>query len=342
MKEIFIMKLDTLKELVEIDSPTGYTENACKYIFDVLKSYGYEPEYTNKGAVKCSLGADPILAIAAHVDTLGAIASGIKTDGTLSFSPIGGLALTSAEGEYVKVISMSGKEFTGTLLLNNPSSHANNSREADKRTSDSMHIRLDEVTYCKTDTEKLGIRIGDIIAFEPRYREIESGFIKSRFMDNKAGCFVLFEIARILKAQKEKAPVELFFSNYEEVGHGGTCGYAPTIKELLVIDMGVLGDSCEGNEASCSICVKDSSGPYDYTFRKKLVELAEKNKIPYKLDVYPYYSSDGSAALKAGNDFRAALIGPGVAASHGVERTHIKGIKATIDLCIAYINNMGN
>jgi putative aminopeptidase FrvX len=327
----------TLKELVEIDSPTGYTDNACKYIFELLESYGWKPEYTNKGAVKCALGKDPVLAIAAHVDTLGAIVSGTKSNGTLSFSLLGGLSLTSAEGEYVKVITMSGKSYTGTLLLNNPSSHANNNRETEKRVIDTMHIRLDEEVYAKADVQKLGIRTGDIICFEPRYMETESGYIKSRFMDNKAGCYVLFELARRLKEQKREAPVEIFFSNYEEVGHGGTCGYAPTIQDLLVIDMGVLGDQCEGNEVSCSICVKDSSGPYDYNFRKKLVELAEKNKIAFKLDVYPFYGSDGSAALRAGNDFRVGLIGPGVAASHGVERTHKKGIEATIDLCMAYI-----
>jgi len=329
---------NTLQQLVEIDSPTGYTENACKYIFDLLKSYGYKPEYTNKGAVKCALGKNPTLAIAAHVDTLGAIVSGIKNNGTLSFSTLGGLQLISAEGEYVKVITMKGKTYTGTLLLNNPSSHANNQREDTKRNFDTMHIRLDEEVYAKKDVEKLGINTGDIICFEPRYREYSNGFIKSRFMDNKAGCFALFEIARRLKEKKQEVPVELFFSNYEEVGHGGTVGYAETIKELLVIDMGVLGDACEGNEVSCSICVKDSSGPYDYNFRKKLVELSDKKKIPYKLDVYPHYGSDGSAALRAGKDFRVALIGPGVAASHGVERTHKKGIEATIDLCLAYIN----
>ncbi|MCE3279729.1 MAG: glucanase [Bacteroidetes bacterium] len=329
----------TLQQLVEIDSPTGYTEKACKYIFDLLKSYGYKPEYTNKGAVKCALGKNPSLAIAAHVDTLGAIVAGVKSNGTLTFSTLGGLQLISAEGEYVKVITMNGKEFTGTLLLNNPSSHANSKREDEKRNYDTMHIRLDEEVYSKNDVTRLGIRTGDIICFEPRYREYANGFLKSRFMDNKAGCYVLFEIARRLKEKKKEVPVELFFSNYEEVGHGGTVGYADTIKELLVIDMGVLGDACEGNEVSCSICVKDSSGPYDYNFRKKLVELSEKNKIPYKLDVYPHYGSDGSAALRAGKDFRVGLIGPGVAASHGVERTHKKGVEATIDLCMAYIKH---
>lgn len=329
---------NTLKELIAIDSPSGYTENACKYIFDLLKSYGYQPEYTNKGAVKCALGNNPTLALAAHVDTLGAIVSGIKSNGTLSFSLLGGLSLTGAEGEYVKIITHEGKTYTGTILLNNPSVHANNEKEKTERSIKSMHIRIDEEVYTKEDVEKLGIEVGDIICVDVKYQELENGFIKSRFLDNKAGCFVLFEIARRLKEQGKEVPVELFFSNYEEVGHGGTVGYSENIKELLVLDMGVLGDDCQGNEVSCSICAKDSSGPYDYTFRKKLVDIAKKNNIPYKIDVYPHYGSDGSAALRAGNDFRVALIGMGVAASHGTERTHKKGIEATIDLCLAYIN----
>lgn len=328
----------TLKELIAIDSPSGYTENACKYVFELLKSYGYQPEYTNKGAVKCTLGNNPTLALAAHVDTLGAIVSGIKSNGTLSFSLLGGLSLTGAEGEYVKIITHEGKIYTGTILLNNPSVHANNEKEKTERSIKSMHIRIDAEVYDKEEVEKLGIEVGDIICVDVKYQELENGFIKSRFLDNKAGCFVLFELARRLKNQGKEVPVELFFSNYEEVGHGGTVGYSENIKELLVLDMGVLGDDCQGNEVSCSICAKDSSGPYDYSFRKKLVDLAKKNNIPYKIDVYPHYGSDGSAALRAGNDFRVALIGMGVAASHGTERTHKKGIEATIDLCLAYIN----
>lgn len=329
----------TLQQLIEIDSPSGYTEKAAKYTFDLLQSYGLTPAYTNKGAVTCSLGAKPTLALAAHIDTLGLIVSGVKSDGTLTFSSLGGVLLTSAEGEYVNIHTLDGKVYTGTLLMNNPSAHANHKREDDKRNYDTMHIRLDEEVYSKSDVAKLGIRTGDIICFEPRYRECESGYIKGRFMDNKAGCYVLFEVARRLKAEGKEYPVELFFSTYEEVGHGGTVGYADSVKELLVIDMGVLGKDLEGNEVNCSICAKDSSGPYDYNFRKKLVQLADANKIPYKIDVYPYYGSDGSAALRAGKDYRVALIGPGVAASHGVERTHKKGIEATIDLCLAYIKD---
>ena len=158
-------------------------------------------------------------------------------------------------------------------------------------------------------------------------------------MDNKTKYYVLFELARQLSKEKKNIPMELFFSTYEEVGYGGTVGYSATVNDLLVIDMGVLGNDCEGNEQSCSICAKDSSGPYDYSFRKKLVTLADKNKIPYKIDVYPFYGSDGSAALRAGKDYRVGLIGPGVAASHGVERAHKKGIEATIRLCLAYIRS---
>ena len=279
----------TLKELIAIDSPTGYTENASTYIFNLLTSYGYSPEYTNKGAVKCVLGSNPKLAIAAHVDTLGAIVSGVKSDGTLAFSLLGGLSLTGAEGEYVKIISHEGEVFTGTILVNNPSVHANNEKEKTQRSIKSMHVRLDAEVYSEEDVRKLGIDVGDIICVDVKYQELSSGYIKSRFLDNKAGCYVLFELARRLKEQGEELPVEIFFSNYEEVGHGGTCGYSNSIEELLVIDMGVLGDDCQGNEVSCSICAKDSSGPYDYNFRKQLVDLARKNNIPYKVDVYPMY-----------------------------------------------------
>ncbi len=330
----------SLQQLVAIDSPTGFTQKACEYIFNTLSGYGYSPEYTNKGAVKCALGNNPTLSIAGHTDTLGAIVSGVKKDGSLSFSTLGSPLLNGFEGEYVRIYTLSGKIFTGTLLLNNPSSHANNKAGTIERTAANMHIRIDEQVGAKEQTKALGINNGDIICFDTKYQELPSGFIKSRFMDNKAGCFVLLEIARLLKEQKKQAPVELYFSNYEEVGHGGATGYDKGIKELLVIDMGVLGDDCEGDELSCSICAKDSTGPYDYEFRKKLVQVAETNKISYKIDVYPHYGSDGSAALRAGNDFKVALIGPGVAASHGMERTHKKGIEATIELCLAYIKTI--
>ena len=327
----------TLQELLEIDSPSGYTYDACDYVMSYLKELGHSPVQTNKGAIRCQLGDNPTLAIAAHIDTLGAIVSGIKSDGTLTFSPLGGLSLTGAEGEYVRIRTLDDKTFTGTILLNDPSSHTNRSREATNRNLSNMHIRLDEEVTSGNDVADLGICIGDIICLDVNYEELSSGYIKSRFLDNKAGCLVIMELAK--KYAEKNIPVEIFFSNYEEVGHGGTCGYSESVSDLLVIDMGVLGDACEGNEVSCSICAKDSTGPYDYRMRQSLVRLARAKGISYKQDVYPYYGSDGSAALSAGNDLRVGLIGPGVAASHSTERTHKKGIQATIDLCEAFIED---
>lgn len=329
--------LTLLRELIAIDSPTGYTDHAAAYILGVLESMGYSPIRTRKGAVKVALGDTPRIAVAAHTDTLGAIVSGIHPNGTLRFSVLGGPLLPSFESAYVRIHTLEGKVYTGTLLLNNPSTHANNKAGTAERTTDSMHVRIDECVNNAEGVKELGIRVGDIIAVDPRYQELPSGYIKSHFLDNKAGCFVLFEIARRCKDLGLTPPVELFFSTYEEVGHGGAAGWSPTVEDLLVIDMGVVGDPCTGNERSCSICAKDSGGPYDYAFRQELVRVAESNTIPHAIDVYPFYSSDGTAAWRAGIDVRVGLIGPGVHASHGMERTHVEGINATVDLAMAWI-----
>ena len=332
-----MLDLSTLRSLLLIDSPTGYTHHAADFIESTLRSYGYSPERTPKGAVRCALGPNPVLAIAAHTDTLGAMVSGITSGGLLRFSLVGGPLLPTFEGSYVRIHTMNGTIYTGTVLLDNPSTHANKNAATGERSTANMHVRLDERISGPDAVRALGIRIGDFICFDTKYEETPSGFIKSHFLDNKAGCYVLFEIARKLSEEKRSAPVELYFSTYEEVGHGGTTGYSAGIRDLLTIDMGVLGNDCEGDEFSCSICAKDSGGPYDYHFRSTLVELAEAHNVPHKLDVYPYYSSDGTAAWRAGRDFRVALIGPGVAASHGMERTHREALQATIDLCMLAI-----
>lgn len=335
------MSYATLRRLVEIDSPAGYTDKASDYVAELLRAYGWTPDRTRKGAVRCALGPRPRLALTAHVDTLGAVVSGISGDGTLAISPVGGLQLNYVEGEYVRVVTIDERAYTGTFLLDNPSVHANSQTSKTARTPASMHVRLDEEVHGREDVRALGIEHGDPVCFDPRYQELDSGFIKSRFLDDKAGVYVLFEVARRLAGDGRQAPVELLFSNFEEVGHGGAVGYSPTVEQLLVIDMGVIGDCCGGDELSVSICAKDSSGPYDYRMRKQLIELARREELPYHVDVYPFYSSDGSAALRAGAEVRVALIGPGVAASHGVERTHKRGIEATIELCLAFIDALG-
>ncbi len=329
--------VEILREILEIPSPTGYTKEVLTQIEKRLNGAGIRTYYTNKGALIAGNHPEPELVIAGHVDTLGAMVKEILPDGNLRFTRVGGLLLPTFEGEYCTVITRSGKRYRGTLLLKNPSVHVNREAGKKERKEENMYVRLDAEVEKKEDTEKLGIKPGDFIAFDPKF-EYVGGFVKAHFLDDKASVAVMIDLLLDLGAENlERLPVAFFFSPYEEVGHGGSAGYPESAKELLVVDMGVVGDGVAGRETAVSIAAKDSSGPYDYEMTTKLIKLAEKRNIPHAVDVFPYYGSDGSAALRAGWDFRVALIGQGVHASHGMERTHIKGLLATKDLIKAYI-----
>lgn len=332
--------VDILRNLESIPSPSGLSDRVISYIEDLAGTADIGTRRTNKGGLVVGNHSSPKLVISGHIDTLGAMVSGINSDGHLALAKIGGPILPSFEGEYVTIKTSSGREFRGTLLLNNPAAHVNQEAEKTVRKTDNMHIRLDAEVGKKEDTEKLGIRIGDFICFDPRFEYTDTGYIKSRFLDDKAGAAAMLDAMLDLgHSGLRDLPVAFFFSNFEEVGHGASAGLPETALEMLVVDMGVVGEKVEGDESSVSICVKDSTGPYDYSIRLRLTELAEKNNIPYKLDVFPHYGSDGSAALAAGYDLRVGLIGPGVSASHGMERTHLKGLVATRDLLLAYIRD---
>jgi len=332
--------VEILRDLLNVPSPTGYTAEVMGYIENLLRKNGIENRYTKKGALIAGNHPRPKLVVAAHVDTLGAMVREIRKDGHLEFTRVGGLLLPTFEGEYCTVITRSGRKFRGTLLLKNPSVHVNREAAKKERKEENMYIRLDEEVESREDTEKLGIRPGDFIAFDPKF-EYVNGFVKAHFLDDKASAAVLIDLMLDLGAERlREIPVAFFFSPYEEVGHGGASGYPESMEELLVVDMGVVGDGVAGKETAVSIAAKDSSGPYDYAMTNRLIELAEKNGVPYVVDVFPYYGSDGSAALRAGWDVRVALIGQGVHASHGMERTHVKGMKATKDLIRLYIESM--
>lgn len=329
-----------LRELSEIYSPTGYTSKALDYIAKVAASAGISHYYTNKGALIVTNHARPEIAVAGHVDTLGLMVKEIRSDGNLAFTKLGGPILQAFEGRTVRIFTEKGNIISGSLILNNPAAHVNNKVSEAARTEQTMHVRLDAEVKNSRDTEKLGIQVGDFIAFDAGFEYTETGFIKSHFLDDKAGCAAMIDAFLTLGARAlKKIPVMFFFSNYEEVGHGACAGIPESVREFLVVDMGVVGDGVSGDEQSVSICVKDSSGPYDYNLRLKLTELARKARLPYKLDVFPFYGSDGSAALRAGYDIRVGLIGPGVSASHGNERTHVKGLRATRDLVVAYLKS---
>lgn len=331
--------VSTLESLLKINSPTGYTIDIINYIEDLFRSEEkLFIKKTNKGSLSVSFSERPELMISGHIDTLGAMVKEINSDGTIGITQLGSYPLTSFEGEYVTVRNSRGKLLRGTLLLNNPADHVNKNVRTEKRNPETMSVRLDELHTGKKDF--FGINPGDFIFYDTRFEYTESGFIKSRFLDDKACVAVMIELIKDLNSSKNKnINAGFYFSNYEEVGHGSCVGIPDSAKELLVLDMAVIGEGCTGKEDAVSICAKDSTGPYDFTVTNKLRELALKKKINFEMDIYPHYGSDGSAALRAGYDVRVGLIGPGVSASHGVERTHRNALTETFNLTKAYIEN---
>ena len=330
----------TLESLLKIHSPTGFTNDVIKYISSLfIDNKDIKKTLTNKGSLLISFDDDPELLLTAHIDTLGAMVKEVKGNGTLELTQLGSYPWNSFEGEYVTIRNSKGKLYRGTFLMNNPADHVNKNLRTEKREYSNMSVRIDESVQSESDVKKLDIETGNFVFYDNRFEYTKSGFVKSRFLDDKACAAVLIELIKDLSKVKNKKKVGFYFSNYEEVGHGSAIGIPDSVKELLVLDMAVVGDGCSGSEDSVSICVKDSSGPYDFDVSQKLKDLAVKNKIKFNIDIYPYYGSDGSAALLAGYDVRVGLIGPGVSASHGVERTHRKGIAETYKLAKAYINN---
>lgn len=332
--------ISTLQTILKINSPSGYTIEVISYIENLFKgNKNLFISKTNKGSLLVSLVKKPELVISGHIDTLGAMVKEIKTNGTLEITTLGSYPLNSFEGEYVSVRNSNGKIYRGTFLLNNPASHVNKNVNTEKREAKTMSVRLDENVKTAEDVKKLGIRVGDFIFYDNRFEHTESGFVKSRFLDDKACAAIMIELIKELSKSKKHHSTGFYFSNYEEVGHGSCVGIPDSAVELLVLDMAVIGEGCTGREEAVSICAKDSSGPYDFTMTNRLRELAVKNKIDFEIDIYPHYGSDGSAALTAGYDVRVGLIGPGVSASHGVERTHQNALRETYNLTKAYIEN---
>lgn len=333
---------ELLKKLLNTPSPSGYCEEIMKVIENEVKSLAFDFERTAKGNGLISIpGKDSdkdALLLTAHVDTLGAMVRSIKEDGMIRFTSIGGYAMTSIEGEYCTVHTRDGRLYTGTILNTIPSVHVSKEARTQERKEEVMEVRLDEVVCKKEDVKALGICVGDYISFDPRVVYTESGYIKSRHLDDKAGVACIVTLLKYLKDHSISLskPLKVMISTYEEVGHGSA--YIPKdVGTILAVDMGVIGDDLTCTEQDVSICVKDSSGPYDYNMVGQLKEIAEAMKLDYVLDVYPFYGSDASAALKGGNNIKAALIGPGIHASHTMERTHEKGLINTINLMIAYV-----
>ena len=337
MKHYIDFIAEQLKALTAIPSPSGYTKNATDYLMKLLQDMGYEPKLSRKGNVFVTLGGDgEPLVLAAHVDTLGAMVRSIKDNGRLRPTTLGGHVWSTADGENCTIHTRDGKVYTGVVLNTEPSAHV-----ADKKVEtleENMEILLDEPVSTKAETLALGIQTGDIIAMDPRTVITESGYIKSRFLDDKLSASILLGIAKIVKDESLSfhRKVSLLFTVYEEVGHGGSFVPEDTT-EMISVDMGCVGADLGCTERMVSICAKDSGGPYNYDLVTELSNIAKEEQLDYAIDVYPHYGSDVEATLHAGYDIRHGLIGPGVYASHNYERSHLDGVKNTFLLLTTYI-----
>ena len=339
-EEIQEYLITAAEKIINIDSPSGYTKEAVAFLKSEVEKMGYDTSLSTKGNLLVKVEGhnnNKTLGISAHIDTLGLMVRSIKSDGKLAFTKIGGPLLPTLDGEYCRIITRDKKVYTGTILSTSPSVHVYADAGELKRVEDTMEIRLDELVYSKEDVLKLGIQNGDIIAIDPKFTCTGSGFIKSRFLDDKISSAIILAYLKYLSLndQKPANDLQIIFSTYEEVGHGAA-SLPEKIDELLAIDMGCIGKDLSCNEEDVSICAKDSSGPYDYDIVSRLLSLAKDNNLKYAIDIYPYYGSDVSSALRGGNDIKGALIGPGVSASHGMERTHRNALLNTLKLLIAY------
>lgn len=330
------------KEIFNIHSPSGYTHNVILRIKEILKEMGFESELTNKGNLKVVVeGKDnKVVATSAHVDTLGLMVRSITGNGELKVTNVGGPLIPSLDGEYCIVKTRKGAEISGTILSTSPSVHVFKDAASKPRDLDNIIIRLDEVVNSKNDVEKLGIQNGDFVFIDPKFTVTDNDFIKSRFIDDKGSvCCLLTILDKISRKELELAHKTIFyFVVHEEVGHGAAT-VDENIEEFVTVDMGCIGLDLAGSEYKVSIAAKDSGGPYDYELTTRLVDLACENKVDYVVDIFPFYGSDIGAAWRSGKDLKGALIGPGVAASHGMERTHFKAIENTIKLLVAYLTN---
>lgn len=337
--------LEYIQYLTAIPSPTGFTGAIIRYVQEEVAAMGYESQLTNKGGLLVTLeGKDQHRhrMVTAHLDTLGAMVRAIKPDGRLKMDLVGGFGYPSIEGENCLIhCAKNGKTYTGTILMHQTSVHVYADAKTAERNQTNMEIRLDEKVNTAEETRALGIEVGDFISFDPRTVVTETGFIKSRHLDDKVSAAILLQLLATYRKEKITLPytTHVYFSNNEEIGYGANSNIPAQVVEYLAVDMGAMGDDQQTDEYTVSICVKDASGPYHYGLRQHLVALAEEKGIGYKLDIYPYYGSDASAAMHAGSDVKHALLGAGIESSHSYERTHLDSVEATQQLVDAYLRS---
>lgn len=335
--------LKSLVGLLNVPSPTGFAQQAIETTRKALTAFpDLEMHLNRKGALIASWEGekrDTVRALTAHVDTLGAMVKEIKPNGRLKLTRLGGLMLNAVETEGCNVFTRGGEVIRGSFLIEKASAHVYGKEATDTpRNEETMEVRLDACTLSAEDTRQLGISVGDFVAFDPRV-ELTNGFIRSRFLDDKACVACILSAVKTLHdaGLKPTCKTYLHISNYEEVGHGAATGIPAEVSELVAVDMAAVGLGQTSDEFHATICVKDGGGPYHFGLSESLRGLADQYEIPYNVDIYPFYHSDGEAFWSAGGDVALALIGPGVDASHNYERTHIEALLGTTRWLVAYL-----
>lgn len=331
-----------LVDLLNTPSPTGDTEWAVALVQNELELMDIPCVRTIKGALLATLEGlkdDRPRALSAHVDTLGAIVTKIKSNGRLQVTNIGGIMWPTLESEGVTIPTRGGRQLRGSFVLANGAGHVNKQAPTVTRDATNLEIRVDERTSSAEETRMLGIEVGDYVYIDPKVETSDAGFIRSRFLDDKA-CVACMLAA--LKAMKDAGitPAQrtsFLISNFEEVGHGGASAVPDDVYEFVVMDMACIGEGLQGDEFHCSICIKDAGGPYSKELSDKLRGIAENRGIDLKTDIYPFYQSDGTAYWHGGGQAQVALIGPGVDTSHGYERTHMEALHDTALLISEYL-----
>ena len=337
--------MEILVGLLNTPSPTGFAEAAITFTEKALIDLDLSPIRTVKGGLLAEwagTSTETPRALTAHADTLGAMVKEIKPNGRLALTKIGGFAWNTVEGEGCTVFISSGKIIRGSLLPTKASTHVHGKKVSElERSDENMEVRLDQRTSSAEETRALDIEVGDFVAFDPRVEVTQDGFIRSRHLDDKSGvACMLAAVKSMHDAGHEPAQrTTLHVSNYEEVGHGAAAGFPPDLFQLVVVDMAAVGEGQASDEFHTTICAKDSCGPYHIDLTRHLRRLAQEADIPHKMDIYPYYGSDGEAYWRAGGDVQVALIGPGVDASHNYERTHIESLIATVQLITEYLRS---
>lgn len=339
-----IPKEETLSFLVDLlntPSPTGDTEAAIDFVAQYMSDLPLKSKRIQKGGLVLTWPGNEAKprALTAHVDTLGAMVTRIKDNGRLQLTQIGSYDWHAIENEGCTVVTGNDLAYRGTIVNIRASVHIYGAETRElKRVGENYEVRLDARTTDYSETEDLGINVGDFVYLDPRV-EITDGFIRSRHLDDKAAVAAVYGAVLALH-RAGLAPryrLDILISNYEEVGHGAAMGIPDDTQELVAVDMAAAGGSQASDEFSVGICAKDSGGPYHLGLRREMETLARTYEIPYKVDIYPHYGSDGEAAWRAGADLKVALVGPGVDASHAYERTHWESVEATIKLLLAYL-----